>query len=390
MNVSHLNRISFLVTRTSLLLLMLSVLAPAQTIPCDHGIIQLPLNVNGKIEICPALAAQAPALQSQLSEITKSLGAQQEELKEIRRLIKGLNSVSGNIGNQRQGELLRNLSSQLAVSQQAGQKQTQQQISTLADGFDGVKDELVEMLTNQATAEKANAAVQGSVGDAIAKLDLTSARDQLEDIRKELKAIHADVGQVKQTTTETNERVKDIQQTITQAQASQQEQYQQAVAQMNKARAERESDPTRFLTVRIFVSPQLVRGARGAEPGKWQIQAIVTSPAHFTDSLLDANLEILFQASGKKPWRVSFPPRPVFAGSETLSQTVDDMGQQAVVCFTARDPKTQQRQRWRQSFTVEASSSTPVGRSGAYQMTMQNFVAAAQPTLNPATDQPCE
>jgi len=370
-------------------LLALSSFAAAQGPSCDHGVIQLPLNVNGKIEICSALAAQAPALSQQLSEVTKSLGAQQEELKEIRRLIKGLNSVSENIGNQRQGELLRNLSSQLAVSQQAGPDQTKRQISTLADGFDSVKDELVATLTNKATADKANAAVDGPVGDAIAKLDLASARDQLEDIRAQLKAIHTEVGEVKQTTTETNERTKDIQKTLDEARAAELQQSQQAMEQSKKFQEQLANDPTKFVIIKMFATRQYVRTNQGVAPGKWQIQATVTSPTHFTDSLLDADLEIVLKGSGKKPWQVSFPPRPVLSGSENMSVMADDIGDQAVVCFTARDPKKTQPVRWRQSFTFENSNLMPAGRSG-YGPVMLNFVPASQPTMAPASDAPCQ
>jgi archaellum component FlaC len=178
--------------------------AEAQQVQCEHGVIQLPFNVNGTMEICSALAAQVPGLSRQLADITKSLGAQQDQLREINRLIKGLNSVSQNIGPQRQADMLRNFSLQLAASQKAGQQQTQQDIAALADKFDGLKDELLGLLTNKATADKANAAVEGPVGDAIAKLDLTTAHDLLEDIRAQLKAIHSEVGEV-------NERTKEIQ-----------------------------------------------------------------------------------------------------------------------------------------------------------------------------------
>lgn len=69
------------------------------------------------------------------------------------------------------------------------------------------KDLMIQKIGNRATAEKANAAIEGPVGDAIAKLDLTNAHFLLQNIQQELTAIHAE-------TKETNERTKQIQTSI--------------------------------------------------------------------------------------------------------------------------------------------------------------------------------
>lgn len=368
----------------------------AQSDQCSQGVIKNPGQANGVIEICPPLAAQAPALAGQLNDITKSLGTQKEELNEIRRLLKSLNSVSQNIGAQRQGELLRNLSSQLAVSQQGGKAKTAQQISTLADGFDGVEDKLVGMLTDKTTSAKTSAAVEGPVGDAIAKLDFSSAQTQLDDIRQQLKAIHAEVGQVNQTTKETNERTKDIQKTVEQTRADEQqylktnaEQSQQAMEQMKKLREQQQNNPALFAIVRIFVRRQLSRGAnRSAVPGNWIIQAGVTA-MRTAEPLQDANLEIVFHTAGKKDWTVESPARPVFS-SETFGLETQELGQQAVVCFTARDPQRAQRLRWRQSFTIEADNTHSLPTIPGAGPMLMNFVPSAAATLTPVTNEPCQ
>lgn len=377
--------------------LIISLSAWAQSDQCSQGVIKNPGQANGVIEICPPLAAQAPALAGQLNEITKSLGAQKEELNEIRRLIKSLNSVSQNIGSQRQAELLRNLSSQLAVSQQGGKAKTSQQISTLADGFDGVEDKLVGMLTDKTTAAKTSAAVDGPVGDAIAKLDFSSAQGQLDDIRVQLKAIHAEVGQVNQTTKETNERTKDIQKTVEQTRADEQqylktnaEQSQQAMEQMKKIREQQQNNPALFAMIRVFVRRQFSRGAnRTAVPGDWIIQATVSSSSHIAEPLQDAQLEIVFHAGGKKDWNVQSPTRPVFS-SEIFSLEAQELGQQALVCFTARDPQRGQRMRWRQSFTIEADNSHTMSPLAGMGPMLMNFVPAGAATLMPVTNEPCQ
>lgn len=188
-------------------LVAMSICADAQQVPCDNGIVSLPYNVNGKVIICSALAAKVPELSRQLSDLAKAQGTQGEQLKEIARLIKGMNGVSQNIGEKRQVEFLNNISSQLAASQKAGNEQTERKISALADSLDNLKDQLLAALANRATAEKASAAVDGRVGDSIAKLDFAGAQSVLEDIRTQLKAIGGQVGEV-------NERTKEIQQTL--------------------------------------------------------------------------------------------------------------------------------------------------------------------------------
>jgi hypothetical protein len=357
---------------------------------CSQGLIKNQGKINGEFEICPPLKAQAPALAGQLADITKTLGTEQAALKEIRQLIRNLNSVSQNIGPQRQGELLRNLSSQLAVSQQGGKAKTKQEISSLADGFDAVEDKLVGMLTDKTTADRTNAAVDGPVGDAIAKLDFSSAQNQLDDIRQQLKAIHAEVGEVNQTTKETNERTKAIQKTIDDAVSTNAQMQQQGMEQVKKMREQQQNNPAGFAIVHFITSRQLSRGAnRTLTFSDWNIQAIVTSP-HMNDPLQDANLEIVFHAAGKKDWTVEFPARPVVSYSETLAQRAPDLGQQATVCFTARDPQRDQRLRWRQSFTLEADSTHTQYPGMGNQPMMMTFVPAGLATLTPVTNEPCQ
>src|SRR6266851_9071537 len=184
----------------AVVLAALSFCAQAQNRQCDNGIVYLPENINATVTICSAIAAQVPALSRQLSEIQKAQGDQQNQLRELKRLVTGLNSVSQNIGLERQAVLLNNLSSKLAESQKAGNEQVLRQVSNLADGLDDLKDQLVKLLMNKASAEKTAAAVDGPVGDAIAKLDLATAHNLLADILAQLKAIRSEVGEVNQRT----------------------------------------------------------------------------------------------------------------------------------------------------------------------------------------------
>jgi hypothetical protein len=168
---------------------------------CDKGLIELPANINGKVTLCSSLAAQVPALARQLDEITKAFNDQKAQISEMNRLIRGVNAVSQNIGTDRQTQLVRNLFSQLQISQRVGAEQTERQMAALADGFDQLRDQLIGTLTNQTTAARASAAVQGPLGDAIAQLDLSGAEKLLADIRAQLTTIGNQVAEVNQRTT---------------------------------------------------------------------------------------------------------------------------------------------------------------------------------------------
>lgn len=182
---------------------------PAQQAACDQGVIQLPARINAPITICSALAEQVPALARQLQQITAALGTEQQQIAEMNRLVKGVNAVSQNIGADRQTALLRNLFAQLQISQRVSQEQAERQMQALADGFERLTDQLLGVLMNRATADRASAAVDGPLGDAIAQLDLTGAEQVLTDIRSQLQAIGTQVAEV-------NRRTVDIQNALDQ------------------------------------------------------------------------------------------------------------------------------------------------------------------------------
>lgn len=174
--------------------------AQARRAACDDGVVQLPANITGRITVCSALAAQIPALARQLDAITQAFGAQQQQIAELTRLMRAVNGVSQNIGADRQAELLRNLFSQLQVSQRVGAEQAQRQMTVLADDFDRLRDLMLRALSNVESGPRVNAAADGPLGDSIAQLDFPEAEKQLADIRAELAKIGSQVEKVAQNT----------------------------------------------------------------------------------------------------------------------------------------------------------------------------------------------
>jgi len=84
----------------------------AQPSGCDEGVIRMP-DRNGTIQICSSLSAKVPQLSKQMSDVSKLLGTQQQQLEELTRLVKGINGLSRNLSEDRQSQLLVNLTKEL-------------------------------------------------------------------------------------------------------------------------------------------------------------------------------------------------------------------------------------------------------------------------------------
>jgi uncharacterized coiled-coil protein SlyX len=197
------------------LLLTASAIVPswAQSQNCDEGVIRLP-DRNGTVVICSAVASQIPQLSKQLSNATRSLGSQQTQLTELTRLVRGINGVSNGLGVDRQAQMLQNLSAELAMSQRGGDEKTSRAIKNLSERFEELQSQLLSALSNQASYAATREAIKGSVGDAIAKLELGSASRQLDDINTRLQAIQTKVSDVKVDTTLIKKRLDNVQATL--------------------------------------------------------------------------------------------------------------------------------------------------------------------------------
>lgn len=195
-------------TRSAAALVLAAVALPAaaQPIPCDQGIVRLQ-DKTGTVQICSALAAQVPALSQQLAAAVKLMGNQQQQLAELKRLVSGINGSSAALDAARQGQLLRNLSSEMGQAQQRGANVAQRTVAQFTDQFEQVRDQLNLTLARPGAAPLTQQALQGRLGDSIAQLELRSAHRQLDQIGEQLKAIQADVGAVRSGVDKANDKL---------------------------------------------------------------------------------------------------------------------------------------------------------------------------------------
>lgn len=183
-----------------------AVPALAQPPGCDQGVVRLP-DSTGTVTICSAIAARVPELSRQLSDALKAVGNQQAQLRELTRLVKGLNAVSAGIGPARQGQMLVNLSTELDRAERAGGDRKARTLDDLGEQLDGLRDQLLAGLANAKTAPATQAALSGPVGDSIARLEIRSAERQLDDIGRRLQDMQADLSAVKSGVDTANDKL---------------------------------------------------------------------------------------------------------------------------------------------------------------------------------------
>lgn len=212
--------------------LLQSPMSIAQGNGCDEGVIRLP-DRSGTIQICSTLASQVPKLAGQLDAATKTLGNQEQQLKELMRLIKGLNGVSAGIGADRQSQMLKTLSSDLGRAQEKGVDKTKQSIENLSQQIEDLRDQIVAALSNNKTAGATRDALKGPLGDEIARLEFSSASRSIENIAKRLEFIQSDVTVIKSNTD-------DIRQQLAKAEADRLEQKQSDMEFLAKMERENE------------------------------------------------------------------------------------------------------------------------------------------------------
>lgn len=199
--------------------LIFSAITFAQTPGCDEGVIRLP-DRSGTIQICSALAMQVPELAEQLQQATEMLESQEDQIAELTRLVRGLNTVSRGIGLERQAEMLQSLSTELAQTRQSEQNEA---LSQIASRLDELQLSLLDALTNPTTTSTLVDALKGPVGDAIAKLDLSGATQQIEDINQRLTAIESGVDSIQSDTAAIRQQLAQMDQQQQMAQAMHEE-----------------------------------------------------------------------------------------------------------------------------------------------------------------------
>jgi hypothetical protein len=135
-----------------------------------------------------------------------------------------------------------------------------------------------------------------------------------------------------------------------------------------------------FVRVTPQVYPHYVRSSRIDQPKQtkaagWQI-TVIAMPVMGT--YYDIKVQMVMKGVGAAGSTIEVPDILPGPTPNVFTATTDELGKEAVVCYTAR-AASQSPQRWTGTFTIQ-SGSTPG---------MSAFVAAHEPTLEKASDTPC-
>ena len=362
MNVRPRSKIIVSGTCTLVAILLLPVkLCAGQPTNCSDGIVRFAGNVNGQITLCSTVAAQAPDLATKFTELQKSVGAQQLQVKELIRLVRGLNKAGNDLVLPKQIELLRNVLTRLGDPQTTGLGEFQSRSSKLSSHFEQVSTEISTVLNDPKTSARTKAALQGSAGDAISRLDFETATEQLDQISAQLNLLNGKVDSVNETTRSTQQIVEAMRQdqlltekqqqehaaeaakAVVEQQKQMEEQREKAAesqVQVQKDLAEKQlKDPKNFVTVKLTAI-----GSSTSPP--WAATVYV---AHHGDALVDARLEVVFQMS-RGVQVVRFPVASRIDGLQKPNVKLSAIGSKATVCISAVDPRTSSRRLWKADF----------------------------------------
>lgn len=195
-----------------LLALMLAALTAhaASQSGCLKGNVMFAMGVNGNVELCSQYLDKIPELQRQLDQLQKTASGDQELLRELTRSARSVNALGRNVDSTRQVELLRSFSYELQGLISADQKKTLQQMAQLADKLNNLQDMITQSKEDQQTAVQTMNALNGQLGDAIARLDVSRTEALLEDIRSQLKGIRSEVGAVHSDTSDIKKDTSEI------------------------------------------------------------------------------------------------------------------------------------------------------------------------------------
>lgn len=316
---------------------------------CDEGVIRLP-DRNGTVQICSALAAQVPQLARQLGEATRALGDQRTQIRELTRLVRGLNGVSHSIGADRQAAMLRTLSAELAKAQGGGDAQLSRQVENLSEQLESLREQMLGALATQGAAPTAASAIQGAVGDAIARLDFAGASRQLQEISARLKALQSQVGEVQSDTKAIRKKLDSIDERDQTDRLQQQDALRKGAEEMRRF----QESPERLLNANVFV-------AQDWEPGMAKPIPTLKYDLNTLNPALEwknAKLVLGFAERGKAGIHVDASPlldlRRVGTGQK-LRVRNPAAATDLALCLTVFDPERQRRVTWWQEFSINSA-----------------------------------
>jgi len=313
---------------------------------------------NQEIKLCPIPGAKVPELQKQLDEIQKAQNGNQALLRELARTARGVNALGRDVDANRQMELLRSFSRQLQGLTTGSQEKSMQQIAQLADRLDTLQDSISQSKEDRKTAQQTTAALNGRLGDAIAALDFTKARQQLDSILVKLDKIGDDVQQTRRLMEERAAREKE------------------AAAQERKKAEEQDKDPNMYTRAQVMPS-------RSPLDDVLQLSIFFSSRPPLLPPFIGSTFSISFRKETGAPWRVDAADKQVSPGGELwhVRLNPDDLGDRATFCFVAHDKPSGRLREWTQRYKITPAHTPTAG---------VNFIPDGDAAMRLTDGEPCD
>ncbi len=337
MRVQDLRSLTAMLTAASVVLAFGAARLGAQS-GCLRGSVFLPMNVNGKIEVCPDLNAKVPDLQKQLDAMQHALAGNQVLLEEIKHSARSVNTIAKDVDGNRKVTLLQSFLSELKAWSLADQKKTGEQIASLANRLDELQETIAAKREDEKTALQTETALLGQLGDAIAALDLKKATSQLDSIQAKLEKIDNDV-QV------TRDNTQAIRETIAESEAREKATADQATKDAKAL----DEDPNMYTRAQIMPH----RSPLSSDIG---LQVYFNSRPPLYPPFIDSKFSVVFY-QGSKAWRVDATDKMINGGGELWNLNLDEFGDRATFCFTAHDQASGRLKEWKQKYKVIPANS---------------------------------
>lgn len=175
-------------SRLAVLTMALAGYGHAATIPCDEGQLIGLQQQNAHVVICSATAQQLPELVAAVSRLSSLVERKGPTSRDTENFITALNGTARSVPGH-SDEMLRALAKYLSQRRSQSDLQIAHQLVELSQKLQQLQTRISHAAENPATQSGMQAALRGGVGDAVARLDVTTASQLLDSLEVAKKQI---------------------------------------------------------------------------------------------------------------------------------------------------------------------------------------------------------
>jgi uncharacterized protein YjbI with pentapeptide repeats len=160
-----------------------AAMSVAQPVPCEEwAIVAMDPKNNGRLHVCSSILREVPALRAQVDRLNAAVAKTADAQRDLAKFTAALNEMSRQLKSQDVNRLAASLADRIDQSGREGDARLMREIERLRLGMLDIQEKVDGARADQRVAADARAALTGPAGDAIARLDLDTARNILDGI----------------------------------------------------------------------------------------------------------------------------------------------------------------------------------------------------------------